>query len=121
MTALWKPRLSEDELAEQADLRGKIYRVQSAAFLDPPDADLLRFLAENYPFLLPGDFSEDSEFLQALRVDFTNLFNLSAHPYEAALVDESGHLNARATDRVTDFYRSCGFNPGFGSGGSRHS
>ncbi len=121
MNALWKSRPSPEALAEQAGLRGKIYRVQAAAFLDPPDAELLSFLAENYAFLLPGGFRGEEEVLQTLRVDFTNLFHLSGHPYEAALMDESGHLNSRATDRVTDFYRSCGFNPGFGSGGSRHS
>lgn len=121
MSAFWKNRPSDEELAEQAGLRGKIYRVQAAAFLDPPDTELLHFLAENYPFLLPGGFRENPEALQALRVDFTSLFHLSGHPYEAALVDKSGHLNSHATDRVTDFYRACGFNPGFGSGGSQHS
>lgn len=121
MNALWKNPPTNRELAEQAGLRGKIYRVQAAVFLDLPDAELLFFLAENYKFLFPGGFQDEKEVLQCLRVDFTNLFHLSGHPYEAALVDESGHLNSRATDRVTEFYRTCGFNPGFGSGGSRHS
>ena len=46
---------------------------------------------------------------------------LSGHPYEAALMDESGHLNSAATDRVTDFYRSSGFDPGRDSGGAKHT
>ena len=54
MNALWKNRPPDKELSEQAGLREKIYRVQAAAFLDPPDAELLSFLAENYAFLLPG-------------------------------------------------------------------
>ncbi len=116
MSPLFRKRPGSAELAEEADLRQRIYRVQAAAHLDPPDARLLAFLAENYPFLLPGGPPRDDAALQALRVDFTNLFHLSGQPYEAALVDESGHLNARATDRVTDFYRACGWRPGGGGG-----
>ncbi len=62
-----------------------------------------------------------ADFLQTLRVDFTHLFILSSPPYEAALLDESGHLNSKTTDRVTDFYRASGYDPGRGSGGARHS
>lgn len=121
MNSLWKGNSSSSELSEQADLRRKIYRVQSVTFLDPPDTDLISFLKENYPFLLFEKEPGKKNHLQALRVDFTNLFSLSGHPYEAALMDESGHLNSKTTDRVTDFYRECGFNPGLGSSGSRHS
>jgi TorA maturation chaperone TorD len=109
--SLFRKRPGPEELAEEAELRRRIYRVQAAAYLDPPDAALLSFLAENYPFLLPQGVPKDDAGLQALRADFTNLFHLSAQPYEAALLDESGHLNARATDRVTDFFRACGFQP----------
>ena len=111
MSPLFRKRPGPQELAEEADLRRQLYRVQAAAYLDPPDAELLAFLADNYPFLLPGGPPKDDAGLQALRADFTSLFHLSAQPYEAALLDESGHLNARATDRVTDFYRACGFQP----------
>lgn len=122
MNALGRRLPSGEELIEQAALRQKVYRVQAAAFLDPPDAELIGFLADNYPFLFPRETPErTASFEKALRVDFTNLFLLSSPPYEAALVDESGHLNSSATDRVTDFYRSCGFSPGRGGGGSRHS
>jgi len=109
--SLFRKRPGPEELAEEADLRRRIFRVQAAACLDPPDAALLSFLAENYPFLLPQGPPKDEAGLQALRADFTNLFHLSAQPYEAALLDESGHLNARATDRVTDFFRACGYRP----------
>ncbi|MEK6710875.1 MAG: molecular chaperone TorD family protein [Nitrospinota bacterium] len=111
MSPLFRRRPTPGELAEEAELRRQLYRVQAAAFLEPPGADLLAFLAESYPFLLPGGPPRGEEGLQALRADFTSLFHLSAPPYEAALLDESGHLNARATDRVTDFYRACGFRP----------
>lgn len=111
MSALFRKRPGPEELAEEAELRRRIYRVQAAAYLEPPDAALLSFLAENYPFLLPEGPPRDDAGLQALRADFTGLFHLSAQPYEAALLDESGHLNARATDRVTDFYRACGYRP----------
>ncbi len=121
MSALGKKLPSSEELIEQAGLRQEIYRVQAAAFLDSPDAELLDFLVENYPFLFPRERQErTASFEKALRVDFTNLFLISTPPYEAALVDESGHLNSGATDRVTDFYRSCGFNPGRGGGVSRN-
>lgn len=121
MSALWRKPPGSEELIEQAALRRQLYRVQAACFLDSPDGELFAFLAENYPLLLEGvETPGTEESLQALRVDFTNLFLLSSPPYEAALVDESGHLNSKATDRVTDFYRASGFNPGLGSGGSRH-
>ncbi len=115
--ALFRKRPEAGELADQAALRQKIYRVQAAAFLDTPEETLIVFLKENYPFLFSGEEAED---LKALRVDYTSLFMLSGHPYEAALIDESGHLNSAATDRVTDFYRSCGFDPGRESGGAKH-
>ncbi|MBT3352815.1 MAG: molecular chaperone TorD family protein [Nitrospinaceae bacterium] len=122
MNALWRKTPAPEELIEQAALRRQIYRVQATCFLDPPDEELLAFLGENYPHLLDGEENTvTEEGLKALRVDFTNLFLLSSPPYEAALMDESGHLNSKATDRVTDFYRATGFNPGLGSGGSRHS
>jgi TorA maturation chaperone TorD len=122
MNALWGKPPGSEELIEQAALRRQIYRVQAACFLDPPDRKLFAFLAENYPHLLDGEEDiKTEEGMKALRVDFTNLFLLSSPPYEAALMDESGHLNSKATDRVTDFYRATGFNPGQGSGGSRHS
>lgn len=111
MSPLFRKRPGPEELAEEAELRRQLYRVQAAAFLDPPDEAFLAFLAESYPFLLPGGPPHGEEGLQALRADFTSLFHLSAPPYEAALLDESGHLNARATDRVTDFYRACGYRP----------
>ena len=120
MSPLWKRTPDPGELAGQAALRGDIYRVQAAAFLDLPEAELIHFLAENYSFLFSEKEPGSKDHLQALRIDFTSLFSLSGQPYEAALMDESGHLNSRATDRVTDFYRNCGFNPGRGSGGSRH-
>ncbi len=118
--ALFRKRTEAGELADQAALRQKIYRVQAAAFLDTPEEDLLIFLKENYPFLFSGEAAgEAAEDLKALRVDYTSLFMLSGHPYEAALIDESGNLNSAATDRVTDFYRSCGFDPGRESGGAK--
>lgn len=130
-----RARLSHEEKIEQAALRAKLYRVQSQAYLDPPDAGLITFLAENYPFLFPENFSlpPGEEDLKALRVDFTQLFITSSPPYEAAICDESGHLNAGVTDRVADFYRAHGSSraggsgradgsgPDLGSGGARHS
>ena len=37
MSPLWKKKSDPGELAGQAALRGKIYRVQAAAVLDPPE------------------------------------------------------------------------------------
>ena len=120
MSPTWKKRPSHEEHAEQAQIRAQLYRVQAAAFLDPPDEELLSFLQDNYPFLFPAPARLTPEFIKTLRVDFTNIFVMSAPPYEAALLDESGHLNSKATDRVTDFYRACGYNPGRGSAGASH-
>ena len=120
MSLRWKRRASGAEYAEQARLRAQLYRVQARAMLDPLDEELAGFLRENYPFLLPEKFEATEEALQKLRVDFTNLFVLSSPPYEAALMDESGHLNSKRTDAVADFYRACGYNPGRGSEGLAH-
>lgn len=120
MNIPWKRRPSHAEYAGQARLRAELYRVQARAMLDPIDAELAAFLQKNYPFLLPESFEGTDEAIKQLRVDFTNLFLLSSPPYEAALVDESGHLNSKATDAVTDFYRACGYNPGRGSAGLGH-
>ena len=120
MSLRWKRRASHAEYAEQARIRAQLYRVQARAMLDPLDAELAGFLRENYPFLLPEGFEATEEALQKLRVDFTNLFVLSSPPYEAALMDESGHLNSKRTDAVADFYRACGYNPGRGSEGLAH-
>ena len=121
MSLRWKRRASHAEYAEQARIRAQLYRVQARAMLDPLDEELAGFLQENYPFLLPEGFEATEEALQKLRVDFTNLFVLSSPPYEAALLDESGHLNSKRTDAVADFYRACGYNPGRGSEGLAHS
>lgn len=121
MSLPWKRRASHAESAEQARLRAQLYRVQARAMLDPLDKELAGFLRENYPFLFPEEFEITEETLQRLRVDFTNLFVLSSPPYEAALVDESGHLNSKVTDAVADFFRACGYNPGRGSAGLAHS
>lgn len=120
MSPLWRSRPDPQARAEEADLRRKLYRVQAAAFLDPPDEELIAFLAADYPFLFPDGPPDGEEALRVLRVDFTHLFVLSSPPYEAALLEESGHLNSRVTDSVTDFYRACGFNPGRGSAGASH-
>ena len=120
MSLSWKRHASHAEYAEQARLRAQLYRVQARAMLDPLDSELAAFLQENYPFLFPEKFEVTEETLQKLRVDFTNLFVLSSPPYEAALMDESGHLNSKATDEVADFYRACGYNPGRGSVGIAH-
>ncbi len=116
----WRRRPSAAQCAEQARLRAQLYRVQACAMLDPPDAELAAFLGENYPFLLPEGFAVSETSLREMRVDFTNLFVLSSPPYEAALIDESGHLNAKTTDAVADFYRANGYNPGRGSAGLDH-
>ncbi len=115
-----KRHASNAEYAERARLRAQLYRVQAQAMLEPMDAELAGFLQENYPFLFPEKFANTEESLRKLRVDFTELFLLSSPPYEAALVDESGHLNSKAADAVADFYRACGYNPGRGSGGLAH-
>lgn len=120
MSLSWRRRASGAECAGHARLRARLYGVQAQAMLDPPDAELAAFLQENYPFLVPAGQEITEAYLQELRVDFTDLFLLSAPPYEAALVDESGHLNSKATDAVADFYRACGYNPGRGSGGQSH-
>ena len=120
MSLRWKRRASHSENAEQARLRAQLYRVQARAMLDPLDSELAAFLQDNYPFLFPEKFNLTEEALQKLRVDFTNLFVLSSPPYEAALMDESGHLNSKATDEVADFYRACGYNPGRGSAALAH-
>ena len=120
MSLRWKRRAASAERAEGARRRAQLYRVQARAMLDPLDAELAGFLRENYPFLFPEGFEVTEETLRKLRVDFTNLFVLSAPPYEAALMDESGHLNAKRTDAVADFYRACGYNPGRGSEGLAH-
>ncbi|MDA1001458.1 MAG: molecular chaperone TorD family protein [bacterium] len=113
-----RARLSPEERIEQAALRARLYRVQSRSLLDPPDLELIAFLAANYAFLFPDDFPlpPGEGDMKALRVDFTQLFITSSPPYEAAICDESGHLNAGVTDRVVDFYRARGFDPGLGSG-----
>ncbi len=121
MNLRWRRRAANSEYAGQARLRAQLYRVQARAMLDPLDAELAGFLLENYPFLFPEGFEITEEAFQKLRVDFTNLFVLSSPPYEAALMDESGHLNSKRTDDVTDFYRACGYNPGKGSEGLAHS
>ena len=120
MSVPWKRRPSNAERAERARLRAELYRVQARAMLDPLDPELAAFLQENYPFLLPENFEITDDALKEIRVDFTDLFLLSSPPYEAALVDASGHLNSKATDAVTDFYRACGYNPGRGSAGLDH-
>ncbi len=42
-----RARPAPEEQAGQAGLRRKLYRVQAAALLDPPDGELIGFLAED--------------------------------------------------------------------------
>jgi TorA maturation chaperone TorD len=92
-----------------AEARSGTYRLLARLTLAEVDDELARGL-DGLPIF--GQALADSggrSGLQALRVDYTRLFLLNAHPYESVYLDESGMLNAPGSGPVLAEYQASGF------------
>jgi TorA maturation chaperone TorD len=92
-----------------AEARAGTYRLLARLTLSEVDRELAGVLDGMPIFGQALSDSGGSNQLQALRVDFTNLFLLNAHPYESVYLDESGMLNTPSSGQVLAAYRASGF------------
>lgn len=93
------------------EARSATYRLLARLALVELNGDFAAALLE-MPIL--GKALADSgglEALPALRVEYTRLFLMNAHPYESVYLDESGMLNTVQSGTVLEHYREQGFEP----------